>query len=107
MHLLKTVLEHGAVTFFEQIFVDVNSVVRINSEEVVDVGGVVDLAHAQAVCYDRSAEFVGVGKYVCGVEKFRVVESADSAFVRVGEEHFAAEFALVDSVLDHAFDVLA
>ena len=68
MHLLEPVLEHGAVTFPEEIFVDVDVIVRVNSQEVGVVGRMVDLAHAQAIGHDRNSMFVGIRDDVRCVE---------------------------------------
>ena len=105
MHLLEPVLEHGAIAFLEKIFVDVNSVGRVNAEEVCVVGRVVDLAHAQAVGNCGEATFVAVGQDVGRVQELGMGESADGAAVFIGVKNFATEFALVDSAFHCLFHV--
>ena len=105
MHFLQTVLEHRSVSFVEELLVDVNPIVCVDTHKVCVVSRVVDLAHAQSIWNGRYALCVSVGENVSGVKKFWVMESADRAAVFVGEKNLASEFPLMHPLFDHPLDV--
>ena len=59
-------------------------------DDLVNEGGVMDLAHGDAVGDDRPAT-VGVGQHVGGTEEARVPKSANGALVLVGDKDSLAE----------------
>lgn len=105
MHFLKSMFEHGSVSFLQQFAINVHFVVRIDSQKIVVVGRVMDLAHAQSIWNGGKSLFVGVGEDVSSVEKFGVMESADRAAVFIREKHFASEFPLMNALFDHSLYV--
>jgi hypothetical protein len=84
VHLLESVLQHGAVGFGQETLIDLDNPVWADAEEILIVGGVMNLAETQAVAYDGETRFMCVWPDVGGVEEFAVLQPADGALSLVG-----------------------
>jgi hypothetical protein len=72
VHLLESVHQHGAAGFGQGTLIDLDNPVWADAEEILIVGGVVNLAETQAVANDRETRVVCVRPDVGGVEQFAV-----------------------------------
>lgn len=69
MHLMETVLQHWTVDLPEQSLGDPDLEIGCHAEQVLVVGGVVDLAQGEAVVHCGDTTLVRVRNDVCRVEK--------------------------------------
>jgi hypothetical protein len=102
--LLQRVSQRRSVVFGEDGRGHVDAVVGAHSEELIVEGGVVNLAHRDAVRNDRLASF-GVTEDVCGIEQLTMTEAAEGATIRVCEEYPLAEQRLVQALSHRPFGV--
>ena len=94
--LLQRVPKRRTIEFPHDLRPHSHSVVRTDPEDVGVIGGVVDLAHGDAIGHNGLATF-GVGQDVGGVEKARVTKTANRALVLVGEEDTLTKERLVQT----------
>src|SRR5664279_2849084 len=92
-------LEHRAVLLFEKILVDVDRVVRVDSEKVPVIRGVMDLAHGKAVRHHGLSALVLVADDVGGVEQLSMTKMTDRALRLIRAQHDRSECRLVNPSL--------
>ena len=80
---LERVSERWAIFFDQHVGSHFDFVVRPHGHEPIVEGGVMDLAHGDAVRYDWFAP-LSVTAYVCGVQQFAVTQTTQRAAVLVG-----------------------
>ena len=107
MHLLNAMTQHRAIDLLKKGAVDVDDVVRRDSEEVLIESRVMDLAQRQSVAYVRIAPSFPVADDVGGVQQLPVAEPANSTPGLVGSDHASPELPLVKPLADESLAVAA
>lgn len=105
MVLLKTVTQHRAIDFYEDVGSDLDDVVGTDPEDVGVEGCVMDLAEREAVRHDRIATVVTVSEDVRSVEQLYVSDLTDGAALAVRAQDALAERSLVEAHHGEARDV--
>ena len=90
--------------FLEDVGTNVYPIVRIDPHDVGVVGGVVDLAHGDAVGDDRFAA-LGIGSDVCCVQELEVAQVSYRAAAPIRRQHPSAEQRLVEPIVSDSFGV--
>lgn len=98
-------VEHRAVFIVEESARYVNPKPRVDADEILIEGAMVDGAEAETVAHEWLAERIGVADDVRGIEKPYLAEPADSAPIAVGRQDRTPELRLVDALLDLADDM--
>ena len=94
--LLECVPKGGAIEFLHHVRSHTDLVGGIDTEDVGVIGGVMDLAHRDAIGHDWLAAG-RVGQYVRRIEQSSVAEVAQGALVLVGQQHALPEERLVQT----------
>jgi hypothetical protein len=107
VHFLKAVPEHRPIDFIHEGTIDVDDVIRRDTEQVCVESSVVDLAEAQTILDYRKAVLFVVADDVGSIEELAVPECADGALCLVREEDASSEFGLMETLFDDSFSVFA
>nr|WP_084956277.1 DEAD/DEAH box helicase family protein [Thermoactinospora rubra] len=107
VHLLQAVLEHRPVDLFEDIGPYLDHQVGTNPEDVLVIGGMVDLAQRQPVGHRGDAAFLPVRDDVGGIKQRQMPEVAHRAARLVRLDHPLPEDRLVEPPPGHADGVAA
>jgi hypothetical protein len=99
---LEALLEHWAVVHRQQGFADVNSVVRINTDQVGVEGCMMQFRKRQSVGHNGLAEFgVDIGHDMSGVEEARLGQTRQRAATLVGGQYGFPEGGLMQPLAHH------
>ena len=99
MEILKSVAQHGTVALLQHVFPNVHVQVRIDSQDVLVVGGVVDLAERETVPNLRDAGLFPVRHDMRRIQQFAAVQTTERAALAIGPQNAAAEAHLVKAPL--------
>jgi|RhiMethySRZTD1v2_1073278.scaffolds.fasta_scaffold100855_1 hypothetical protein len=105
MEPLQPVFQHRPIRLFENIWANLNDVVRTHTDNLRVERRMMELAQRQPVRDARFTLGIGIGDDVSRFEQFLVSQSADRAVLPIGRQHALTECLLVEPLAHEPRDV--